>query len=117
MNNQVHRALYRKEGEGKERERKKVTQPQRLRKIESVQPLWLKKIESAQPLWFRKIEPVQPPRLKKIESVQPPHVRGYAWYVLTRTLSPIPNSQVWACGPSAFHSEFILICVGLLLCF
>ena len=29
----------------------------------------------------------------------------------------IPSSQGWACGPSAFHSEFILICVGLLLCF
>ncbi len=26
-------------------------------------------------------------------------------------------SQGWACGPSAFRSEFILICVGLLLCF
>ena len=25
MNNQVHRALFRKEGEGKERERKKIT--------------------------------------------------------------------------------------------
>jgi len=30
MNNQVHRALFRKEGEGKEREE---PQPQRLRKI------------------------------------------------------------------------------------
>ena len=28
--------------------------------------------------------------------------------ILTRTRT---------CGPSAFHSEFILICVGLLLCF
>ena len=26
-----------------------------------------------------------------------------------RSLSPIPDSQGWACGPSAFHSEFILI--------
>jgi len=25
MNNEVHRALFRKEGEGKERERKKIT--------------------------------------------------------------------------------------------
>ena len=65
MNNQVHRALFRKE----EKERK-LQQPQWLRKIESVQPLRLRKIESAQPLCFRKIESVQPPWLRKIESVQ-----------------------------------------------
>ena len=32
-------------------------------------------------------------------------------------LSYIVRVHTWACGLSAFHPEFILICVGLLLCF
>ena len=35
----------------------------------------------------------------------------------SKIFNPIPNCHGWECGPSAFHSEFILICVGLLLCF
>ena len=46
----------------------------------------------------------------------PPHTHTQHTHTHTHT-SPIPSSQGWACGPSAFHSEFILICVGLLLCF
>ena len=52
--NQVHRALFRKEGQGKEREKRKekerkLQQPQRLRIIESVQPPRLRKKETVQP--------------------------------------------------------------------
>jgi len=58
----IEHYLERKEKGKKEKERK-LQQPQRLRKMQSVQLPWLRKIESAQPLHvcFRKRESVQPP--------------------------------------------------------